>query len=432
MATKRRGANEGTIFQERPGKWRAIVSVGHRNGRRIRKTFTAGTRREVREKLTKALRDHQLGINVAPQRQTVSQFLQSWLMEVAKQNVRSSTFASYEWIVREHLIPGIGPTPIAKLSAQQLQSFLNDRLTVVKCPQCKRQMSPAQFPDHLRKTHADKAERMKTPKPLAPRTVQHIHATLRVALAQAEKWGIVPRNVASLVDAPHVPHKQMRLLTPEQAQRFLKSIMEDRLEALYSVAMALGLRQGEALGLRWADIDLDRGTLTVANTLQRIDSKLQLVETKRDRSRHTITLPQICVKALWRHRVRQDEERRNAEELWQETGFVFTTTCGTPLDGPTVTHRFQKALRTAQLPHMRFHDLRHTCATLLLAQGVHPRLVMDILGHSQIAVTMNTYSHVIPTMQKEIAMRMDEILNPLATPLATSAKTENLNQAVSH
>jgi len=293
----------------------------------------------------------------------------------------------------------------------------------LKCPHCKSRMSQEDFGRHLATTHPGDVEKTALPVPLTPRTVQHIHATLRVALAQAEKWGIVPRNIATLVDAPRVPHAQMRLFTPEQAHRFLESVTEDRLEALYSAAMALGLRQGEALGLCWADIDLDTGSLMVTNALQRVESKLKLVETKRDRSRRTITLPKVCLSALWKHRAHQEEERLAAGEQWKETGFVFTTSVGTPLDGPTVTHRFQQALKKANLPRMRFHDLRHTCATLLLAQGVHPRLVMEILGHSQIAVTMNTYSHVIPAMQREIADSMDAILTPVAGPVATSVAT---------
>ena len=428
---KRRGQNEGTIFEERPGKWRASISVGRKNGRRIRKTFTATTRGEVQKKLTKALRDQQLGISVAPDRQTVGQFLRAWLDDVAKQNVRPATRASYSWIIVKHLVPGLGRIQLSKLSPQDVQSFLNDRLTSVRCPHCDEWMAPDRFGNHVTTNHADKAKETKTPRPLTPRTVQHFHATLRVALAQAEKWGMVPRNVATLVDAPRVPHKEMRLFNPEQARQFLSSIRENRLEALYSVAMALGLRQGEALGLRWSDVDLDKGRLTVANSLQRIDGKLQLVETKRDRSRRTVTLPKICLSALWRHRGRQEEERRAASDQWQQTGFVFTSTVGTPLDGPAVTHRFQKALKSAKLPHMRFHDLRHTCATLLLAQGVHPRLVMEILGHSQIAVTMNTYSHVIPAMQQEIATRMDSILSSVATPAATSEKTGSVKLPVS-
>jgi integrase len=237
----------------------------------------------------------------------------------------------------------------------------------------------------------------------------------------------VPRNVATLVDAPRVERAEIRPMTPEEARQFLDVMKDDRLEALYSVAIALGLRQGEALGLLWPDIDLVRGTLTVQRSLQRIEGKLKLVEPKTTRSRRTINLPQVAINSLLAHRARQQQERLIAGNAWQETGFVFTTSIGTPLDASTVTHRFQATLQTAGFPRTRFHDLRHTCATLLLVQGVHPRLVMEILGHSQISLTMNLYSHVIPAMNTEVAREMDALLKPVATSVATQPNSERVN-----
>jgi integrase len=428
MPRRKRGSNEGSIFKLPDGRWRALINLGYRNGRRWRKPIEATTREEVQEKLIAALRDRQLGFNIAPERQKLGEFLQVWLKDVAKQNVRSSTLASYSWIIREHLVPGMGRLPLSKITAQQIQRFLNERLNSVRCPHCETRWASEEFRSHLSSQHPEKADAdLRMPRPLAPRTVQHIHATLRVALQCAVRWGVVARNVATLVDAPRVPHPEMQPLNPDQARNFLEAMRGDRLEALYSVAMAIGLRQGEALGLRWNDIDLEAGTLTVSHALQRIGGKLQLVETKRQRSRRTITLPKVCVSALHVHRAHQEGERAAAGSKWQQTDFVFTTTVGTPLDGPTVTHRFQKALKLAGLQHMRFHDLRHTCATLLLAQGVHPRIVMEILGHSQISVTMNTYSHVIPVMQREVADRMNEILNPVATVVATGHASVRAN-----
>lgn len=147
----------------------------------------------------------------------------------------------------------------------------------------------------------------------------------------------------------------------------------------------LGLRQGEILGLRWTDIDLATGTLAVQQALQRVGGKLSTVETKTHRSRRSVRLPQVTTTALMRHQMRQEQERQLAGARWKESDFVFTTTVGTPMDGPTATHRFQSLLKKVNLPRTRFHDLRHTCATLLLAQGVHPRVVMEILGHSRLA-----------------------------------------------
>lgn len=170
-------------------------------------------------------------------------------------------------------------------------------------------------------------------------------------------------------------------------------------------------RQGEALGLRWDDVDLDAGTLTIRKSLQRVDGELQLVEPKTAKSRRTVALPDVAVSALRAHRVRQIEERLLAGSRWNDTGLVFTTTIGTGLDGRNVTRQFQKLLEDARLPRQRFHDLRHTCASLLLAQGVHPRVVMETLGHSQVRLTMDTYSHVIPQLQREAAGRIDAILS---------------------
>jgi integrase len=171
-----------------------------------------------------------------------------------------------------------------------------------------------------------------------------------------------------------------------------------------------GRSEGEALGLRWADVDLEAGTISVRAALQRVNGKLRLVEVKSDTSRRMIVLPHIAVEGLQAHRQCQLGERALLGERWPDTGLVFTSTHGTPLEPRNVVRHFHETLRKAGLPHKRFYDLRHTCASLLV-QGIHPRVVMEILGHSQISLTMNTYSHVIPTLQKEAANRMDELLS---------------------
>ena len=178
----------------------------------------------------------------------------------------------------------------------------------------------------------------------------------------------------------------------------------------YAVALAVGLRKAEALGLHWGDVDLEAGTVRVRFSLQRIDGQLRLVEPKSARSRRTITLTAISVDALKAHKTRQIEERLVAGSIWQETGFVFTTSIGTPMEGPNVSRQFHRTLKKACMPKQRFHELRHTAASLMLAQGIHPRVVMETLGHSQISLTMNTYSHVIPALQEDAAQKMDALL----------------------
>jgi integrase len=219
-------------------------------------------------------------------------------------------------------------------------------------------------------------------------------------------------NAAAMVSAPRGTRQEPKVLTPEEARRLLDAARGDRLEALYSVALALGLRQGEALGLKWSDIDLDAGSLRVRRASQRIPHQgTQLVETKTQRSRRTLFMPPIVISALRAHRARQAMERLAAGEHWVDLDLVFPSAKGTLADGPNITHRFNRLLQRANLAPMRFHDLRHACASLLLVQGVHPRVVMETLGHSQISLTMNTYSHVLPALQREAADRMEAVLS---------------------
>lgn len=374
---KKRGQNEGSIFKRKDGRWAAVVSVGYRDGKRARKTFYGKTRTAVREQLTVALRSHQQGIAInQDERETVSAFLDRWLTETAKPKVRASTFASYKKLVDHHLKPALGHVRLLRLSPSEVQAFLNAKLEAG----------------------------------LSPRTVQYLLVLLRSGLKQALRWGLVSRNVATLVDAPRVVREEVRPLNPIQAKKLLAALRGDRLEALYAVALAMGLRKGEALGLRWQDVDLKSGTLTVRCALQRIEKQFEFVEPKSSRSRRTIALPGVASTTLAAHRVRQRKERLVAGSRWVNLDLVFCSTWGTPLDERTVSKHFKKKLAHAGLPSIRFHDLRHTCASLLLAQGVHPRVVMETLGHSQIALTMNTYSHVMPEGQREAARSIDAVL----------------------
>jgi integrase len=230
-----------------------------------------------------------------------------------------------------------------------------------------------------------------------------MHAILRKALNQAMKWVLVERNVATPVDVPRVVRK-------EEAKALLAAITGNRLEALYTVALACGVRQGEALGLGWQDIDLEAATLAVRKQLQRVDGKLTLVEPKTQKSRRTLDLPGVCVTALRKHRARQAEERLAMGPGWHESGLVFTTRRGTPLDGTNVGHYFRRELAKAGIRQQRFHDLRPVCASFLLLQGVSARVVMKLLGHSQISITTNLYTHVMPSLKKDAADRMDAML----------------------
>ena len=225
------------------------------------------------------------------------------------------------------------------------------------------------------------------------------------------RWGLVARNVANLVDAPRVPYRDVRVLSPAETKRLLEAARGESVEGLVVLAVSTGLRLGEALGLQWPDIDLDRRQLRVNKSLQRVPERgLLLTETKTRRSRRSIVLPIRTPEALRSQRVRQADQRRAAGSQWNEGGFVFTASTGRPLDHSNVQRNFRRIVRKARLPRMRFHDLRHSCASLLLAEGVSPRVVMETLGHSRISVTTDTYTHVMPALMREAAAAMDRSL----------------------
>jgi integrase len=194
---------------------------------------------------------------------------------------------------------------------------------------------------------------------------------------------------------------------PKDAKKFLDAAKKNRIGSLFSVALAVGLRLGEVLGLGWDDIDFAAKTVRIRRALQRVEKKRQFVEPKSERSRRTVSLPEFAVTALTRQRTSQKKDRLKAGSKWTDSGLVFTTAIGTPLDERNVRREFDSILKAAKLPGMRIHDLRHTCASLLLAQGVHPRVVMETLGHSQISLTLDTYSHVLPALGVEAASKMD-------------------------
>jgi integrase len=335
-------------------------------------------RGEVAEKLDALLRAKREQRPIPDQRAKTGAFLKTWLEEVAKPTIRASTYDSYRDIVELHLVPGLGRIPLAKLSPADIQAFLN----------------------------------RKSGSGLSPRRVQMLHAVLRRALVTAEQWGMVSRNVARLAVPPRVPRHEIRPLTPEQAQRLrlIECSPDDRFRGLYITAFGTGLRQGELLALRWEDVDLEAGRLRVHHTLARVDGKLVLLEPKTERSRRTAMLPEVVVAAIHAHRTRQKMERLMAGSRWVDTGHVFTTTIGTPLEAAVVTRAFQRALSRAGLPRSRFHDLRHAAATFALSQGFTLEDVKNLLGHSSIVLTSNTYEHVLEQRQRAVASGMDVVL----------------------
>ncbi|WP_235608186.1 tyrosine-type recombinase/integrase, partial [Frankia casuarinae] len=230
------------------------------------------------------------------------------------------------------------------------------------------------------------------------------------ALTDAERMDLVSRNVAKSVQAPKLGDAEPRELMVEQARRFLDVAAGDRLEALFVVALTMGLRRGELLGLRWDDVDLDAGTLRVVRSAQRVSGTLRLVETKTRGSRRPVPIPATTVEALRRHQKYQEQERADAGTAWKENGLVFASTVGTLMEPRNVTRRVQQLRGRASLPTLRLHDFRHACASFLLAAGVEPRTVMEILGHATMRMTMERYGHALPERLRAASDAMDKLM----------------------
>ncbi len=343
-----------------------------------RKAVYASDYEEAERLLNQALVDRDKGLIFDAGAMTLGEYMNRWLSDCAKGRIAHRTYDGYEQRIRDHINPGIGRIKLAKLSPANVQAFYNAKLV----------------------------------SGLAPGTVRTIYAVLHGALDQAVKWNLIPRNPASSVDPPKLRQEEMMVLDTEQARRFLDAARGDRWECLYVLALSCGVRRGELMGLKWLDIDFDAKTLRVNRQLQRMRDGGGLYFTQpKNASRRTIKLPEIATNALANHRKRQAKDKLKAGPDWQDYGLVFTTIKGTPVDAQNVTARsYKNVLKKSGVPHIRFHGLRHSCATLLLSKGVHPTYVQKLLGHQSIRLTLDLYSHWMPPMGEQTAMAMEEAL----------------------
>lgn len=383
--SRRRGNREGTIYQRRDGRWEAALpQVGGK-----RKRLYGRTREEVAARLMAAMSDQQQGLPATDDRIRLEPFLARWLEDSIRPAVRPWTHRGYEVAIRLHIVPTLGKVRLSRLTPQDVQALMA-RLAA---------------------------------EGLSPKSIRNVRTVLSAALAQAERWGMVRRNAVRLVQPPRREQHEIQPFTPDEARCFLVAVQGHRLEALFTVALTLGLRQGEALGLTWGDVDLSAGALHVRHQLQRVSSRLRLVPLKTTRSRRTIAMPPSITAALKAHRQRQLAEGR----ALLPSAYVFTTPAGGPLEARTVLRWFADLLDGAGLRHIRFHDLRHSAATLMLIQGVPARVVMDMLGHADMSM-VTTYQHVVPELQQEAARRIEAFLaGPPVTAAATA--THGHNQA---
>jgi integrase len=378
----KRGNGEGSIYQRKDGRWVGQYLVHTAKGPKYRYIY-GKTRAEVAAKLTKAMADRDGGIVFDAGTLRLGDYLDRWLSDSVRDTVRENTYIRYEGIVRLHIKPSLGSVKLKSLTSAHVRGLYREKLDAG----------------------------------LSRRSVNYIHVTLHKALKAAVADGLVPRNVTEGVKAPRQAKKEVRPLSPDQARALLCAARGDRLEALYVLAITAGLRQGELLGLRWDDLDLEAGKLSVRRTLTAgsVGSPGGPVfdNPKRDKSRRSVRLTDSAMEILRRHKVTQNEERLKLGTLWKDHALVFPNRVGKPMDHNNLYQRdFKALLERAGLPHtVRFHDLRHTCATLLLRRNVNPKIVQEMLGHATISQTMDTYSHVMPDMQTEAAAAMESALS---------------------
>src|ERR687886_1322368 len=371
---------ESTIYRGADGRWHGYVSVGYKlNGKLDRRHVTGKTRRVVVDKVRELERKRDSGTVTETSTPTVGAWLDHWLTTIAPRRVRQRTVESYESSVRRHLIPVIG----------------RHRL------------------DRLRPEHLDQLYSQLLDAGYSPATVLRDHRILSRALTVAMQRGHIARNVATLVDPPRQEASGIATaLNLDEARAVLEAARGTRNEARWTVALALGLRQSEALALKWKDIDLLDGTLTVRRSIHRVRGGLIYEEPKTRRSQRTLALPMPLVAALQDHKRAQLGEQMLAGSEWQDEDLVFAQPNGRPIDKKVDYDAWTALLDKAGVRHVRLHDGRHTAATLLLSENVHPRVVMELLGHSQMRTTMDIYSHVMPALAREAADRMSTLLLP--------------------
>jgi integrase len=370
----KRGHGEGSIYRDKDGSWRAALTLGPESGGG-RKYFRGATRQEVQQKLSAAKRALEDGLPQLEGRQTVEQYLASWLLSI-KATMEFSTWQRHEEYVRLHIVPALGKVRMAQVTPQQVQALYAERLA----------------------------------SGLSSTTVHHLHATLHKAFKDAERLRVVARNVTKLVNVPRVAETEIHPLTAEEARRLLHVTRGERSSALYALALSSGMRVSELLGLQWSEVDFDNSLIRVRWQLRRDEGKWVWKQPKTKRSRRQIALAGSTIEALRRHKETQDVERAELGAAWEDYELVFCTQRGRPLSARNLYRRFKQLLKYGSLPDIRIHDLRHTAATLLLAGKVNPKVVSEMLGHASVSITLDIYSHVIPDMQQDAAATLEHAL----------------------
>jgi len=377
--SKRRANGEGSVYQRASdGRW--VAQVTYWEGGQTRRAYDyAKTQREALKALQRLRQQLEQGLPPAPERLTVAQYCEQWY-EANAARLRPTTARRYQQLIAHQITPHLGRTRLSQLTPIAVEAWL-------------RRLAQQQ---------------------LAPRTLQQCRAVLRRILQDAVRDGLCARNAAALARPVPVPPPATSAWTPDEAQRFLRATSDHWLWPLFALTLSLGLRQGEALGLAWEDVDLDAGLVVVRWQLQQVNGQWQRLPPKSQQSRRALPLPPLAVQALQRQRAQQQQWREAAGSEWRGNPWrlAFTTHLGTPLSARNVTRAFHQLCQQAGVPRIRFHDLRHSTATLLLQAGVDLKTVSAILGHSQLSVTSDYYVHITSALTQPALARLSQVLQP--------------------
>jgi integrase len=388
MAKKiaKRGNGEGYIKERGDKRWEARISLGidFNTKKPIRKSFYGKTRKEVQQKMEEAKAQISTGTFITNNKLTLGEWMDNWLNIYPKHNVRIGTWESYETYIRVHIKPTLGNIPLKDLRPMHLQRLYNEKLI---------------------------SGRVKTGGKLSPKTVGYIHVVIHMALEQAVRENLVNNNVARLVKKPKQTKHEIYPLTVEQMKAFLDATKSHRFYVPFLLECHSGLRRGELLGIRWQDINFETKAISVNQSLIRTRQKgLVMSDPKTEKSKRTIPIADEVIEALKGHKAIQNQHKLLAGRGYNNADLVFCSNIGNPIDPRNFTEQFERAIKQANLPRVRFHDMRHSHATMLLLHNVQPKIVQDRLGHSTISMTMDTYSHILPGMQEEATEKVRQAL----------------------
>jgi integrase len=372
----------GQLIQRGERTWLVRVFIGRdsQTGKRRYHNHTVnGNKKDAQKYLNGVLRELDVGTFVEPSTTTVSEYLDRWLEAAAKPRLAELTFQHYEDLLRRYVRPAIGEAKLGSIRPLDVQGLYSGMLEAN----------------------------------LSARVVRYTHAVLNSAFRQAVKWRLMPQNPAAMVELPKKDRKEMQALTPEQATAFLQAASDDRFRVLFNFALVTGMRPSEYLGLQWPDIDFETGVVAVVRTLTWTHrGRWYYGEPKTSRSRRSIPLPSAMLALLKGHKREQGAEKLAAGAAYQSLGLVFCGREGQPImPHNLIVRHFKPTLKRAGLPKsMRLYDLRHSCATLLLAGNENPKVVSERLGHASITLTLDTYSHVLPSMQQAASDKLEKML----------------------